>query len=115
MRVNPRISQNIAKTLIWMAALFVLAVLGFILVYILIKGLLVINWQFLTEIPRNMGRSGGISSTIVGTLFVTAVAIVIVMPFGIGTAFYLSEYTRENALAAMENRKGCPKLSPYFL
>jgi len=95
--MNPRASERIAKAVIWLAALLVTAVLGFILVYILIKGLMVINWQFLTDIPRNMGRSGGIASAIVGTLFVTAVAIVIVTPFGIGTAFYLSEYTAENA------------------
>jgi len=40
-----------------------------------------------------MGRSGGVSSTIVGTFFVSAVAIIIAVPFGIGTAFYLAEYT----------------------
>jgi len=96
MRVHPRIAQRVAKAVIWFAAILVLAVLGFILSYILVKGLMVINWQFLTDIPRNMGRSGGISSTIVGTLFVTAVAVVIVTPFGIGTAFYLSEYTTES-------------------
>ena len=94
MRISPRTSQKIAKIVIWAAALFVLAVLLAILVYILYKGLPLINWSFLTEIPRNMGRSGGISSTIVGTLFVSAVAIVIAVPFGIGTAFYLAEYTR---------------------
>ena len=96
MRLSPRVSEKIAKAVIWLAAALVLAVLGFILVYILVKGLRVISWQFLTEIPRNMGRSGGIASTIVGTLLVTLVAIVIVTPFGIGTAFYLSEYTTEN-------------------
>jgi len=79
-----------------LVALFVMLILVFILAYILVKGLFVIDWEFLTDIPHNMGRSGGISSTIVGTLLVTAVAIVIVTPFGIGTAFYLAEYTAEN-------------------
>ena len=97
MRMSPRTGEKIAKAVIWLAALLVVAVLGFILVYILVKGLMVINWKFLTDIPRDMGRSGGIASAIAGTLFVTAVAIVIVTPFGIGTAFYLSEYTSENA------------------
>jgi phosphate transport system permease protein len=41
-----------------------------------------------------MGREGGILSPIVGTLSVTALAVLIAMPFGIGTAFYLAEYTR---------------------
>jgi len=94
MRMKPRTSEKIAKVLIWSAALLVLAVLMFIIINILVRGLPIINWSFLTEIPRNMGREGGISSTIVGTLFVSAVAIIIAVPFGIGAAFYLAEYTR---------------------
>jgi phosphate transport system permease protein len=96
MRIKPRTSEKIAKVLIWSAALSVLAVLVAIIIYILFKGLPFINWRFLTEIPRNMGRSGGISSAIAGTLFVSLLAVVIAVPFGIGTAFYLAEYTREN-------------------
>ncbi|MCL1820454.1 MAG: phosphate ABC transporter permease PstA [Oscillospiraceae bacterium] len=98
MKGSSRVTENIIKTLIWAAALSVLTVLVVIIAYILIRGLPVISWQFLTEIPRNMGRSGGISSTIVGTLMVTLVAIVIATPFGIGTAFYLAEYTRRDSM-----------------
>ena len=113
--INPRISGKIAKTLIWFAALFVLVVLTAIIVYILFKGLPIINWRFLTDIPRNMGRSGGISSTIVGTILITVVAIVIAAPFGIGTAFYLAEYTRENIVTRIirfsaESLAGIPSI-----
>jgi len=89
-----RTGEKIAKALIWTAAISVLAVLAAIIVYLLYKGLPMINWSFLTEIPRNMGRDGGISSTIIGTVMVTGVAVVIAVPLGIGTAFYLAEYTR---------------------
>ncbi len=95
MRVSPRNSQLIAKLMIWSAALLVILLLLFIMAYILLKGLPTLSWQFLSEIPRDMGRSGGILSTIVGTVLVTAVAIVVATPFGVGTAFYLTEYTRE--------------------
>ena len=113
--INPRTSEKIAKCLIWTAALFVMGILLFIIVYILAKGLPIINWQFLTDVPRNMGRSGGISSTIAGTLAVTAVAALIATPFGIGTAFYLAEYTRENAVTRMirfsaESLAGIPSI-----
>lgn len=94
MKTRKRTGERIAKIVIWTAAVFVLAVLSAIIIYLLYKGLPVINWRFLTEIPRNMGRDGGISSTIVGTVLVTSVAIVIAVPLGIGTAFYLAEYTR---------------------
>jgi len=94
MKMNARTKEQIAKAVIWAAALLVLAVLGSIVIHILVKGLPSVNWRFLTKIPRSMGRAGGISSTIVGTLLVTAVAVAVAAPFGVGTAVYLAEYTK---------------------
>lgn len=115
MRMNAKTSQKIAKFLIWTAALLVMAILFSIIIYILVKGIPMISWQFLTEIPRNMGRSGGISSSIVGTLLVTAVAVIIATPFGIGTAIYLTEYTRESRITRIirfsaESLAGIPSI-----
>jgi len=113
--MKPRTGERIAKVIIWAAALLVLVVLAAIVIYILYKGVPRISWSFLTEIPRNMGRSGGISSAIVGTLFVSAVAIVLAVPFGIGTAFYLAEYTRGGAITRIirfsaESLAGIPSI-----
>ena len=115
MRVSARNAQRIAKILIWSAAMLVIIILLAIIGYILMKGIPELNWQFLSEIPRNMGRSGGISSTIIGTLLVTAVAIVVATPFGVGTAFYLTEYTRENRITRIirfsaESLSGIPSI-----
>ena len=87
MRVSPKTSQRIAKIVIWSAAIIVILVLLFIMVYILAKGLPTLSWQFLSENPSDMGRSGGILSTIVSTVLVTAVAVIVATPFGVGTAF----------------------------
>lgn len=115
MRMSPKTAQKIAKIVIWSSAVLVIFVLLAIIFYILIKGIPQINWQFLTQIPRNMGRSGGISSTIVGTLLLTLVAVVIAAPFGIGTAFYLTEYTREGRITRIirfsaESLAGIPSI-----
>ena len=115
MKLSPHTSEKIAKVIIWGAALTVLVVLIAIIIYLMFKGLPLVNWSFLTEIPRNMGRSGGISSTIVGTLMVTLVAIVIAVPFGIGTAFYLAEYTNESIITRIirfsaESLAGIPSI-----
>ena len=114
-RRNPRANEMAAKTVIWTAAIFVIAVLVFVVAYILVKGLPVLSWAFITEIPRNMGRSGGVSSTIIGTLLITAVAVVLAAPFGIGTAFYLAEYTRESNITRIirfcaESLAGIPSI-----
>jgi len=115
MKTRAHTSERIAKQVIWAAALFVMAILLFIIAYILVKGLPIVNWQFLTDIPRSMGREGGVSSAIVGTLLVTVVAIAIATPFGIGTAFYLAEYTRENVVTRIirfcaESLAGIPSI-----
>jgi len=112
---SKRAGEAAAKIVIWAAAVFVIAILMFIVIYILVRGLPVLSWDFLTEIPRNMGRSGGVSSTIVGTLLITAVAVVIAAPFGVGTAFYLAEYTRENIVTRVirfsaESLAGIPSI-----
>jgi phosphate transport system permease protein len=110
-----RAGEKIAKAFIWTAALSVLAVLVAILIYILVMGLPHISWSFLTELPRSMGREGGIAPAIVGTLWVTALAILIAMPFGIGAAFYLAEYTREGVVTRIirfsaESLAGIPSI-----
>ena len=115
MRISSSTSEKIAKSFIWSTALFVLIILVSIIMYVLLKGLPVISWEFLTDIPRSMGRRGGVASTIAGTLMVTAVAIIIAMPFGIGTAFYLAEYTRENLVTRIirfsaESLAGIPSI-----
>lgn len=115
MRINAKTSQKIAKFLIWTAALLVIAILFSIIIHILVKGIPMLSWQFLTDIPRDMGRSGGIASSIVGTLIVTAVAVLVATPFGIGTAIYLTEYTRESKVTRIirfsaESLAGIPSI-----
>ena len=115
MRINPRKTQLMARIVIWFAAILVLVILFSIIIYILSKGIPHITWQFLTQIPSDMGRSGGISSAIVGTLAVTLVAIVVATPFGVGTAFYLTEYTRESVITKIvrfsaESLAGIPSI-----
>ncbi len=114
-RLNPKQTQIIAKIVIWSAAIVVLILLFSIIIYILSKGIPNITWQFLTEIPSDMGRSGGILSAIVGTLSVTFVAIIVATPLGIGTAFYLTEYTRESIVTKIirfsaESLAGIPSI-----
>ncbi|WP_186423254.1 phosphate ABC transporter permease PstA [Lacrimispora celerecrescens] len=115
MRINAKTSEKIAKVLIWTAALLVIAILFSIIIHILVKGIPMLSWQFLTDIPRDMGRSGGISSSIVGTMIVTAVAVIVATPFGIGTAIYLTEYTRESRVTRIirfsaESLAGIPSI-----
>jgi len=77
------------------ATLVTLAVLLFIIVFVLQKGLPVMSVKFLFTNPQEMGRAGGIFPTLVGSVLLPLLAILIAMPLGVGTAVYLTEYTRE--------------------
>lgn len=95
MKISPKITQAIAVTLLGAATLLTVAVLVFIIVYVLGKGLPEVNLEFLFSAPKEMGRAGGIFPTLVGTVLLPLMAIAIALPLGVGTAVYLTEYTRE--------------------
>jgi phosphate transport system permease protein len=98
MRIPPKYTQTIAITVLGAATLLTLAVLVFIIAFVLEKGLPVVTWTFLSTEPQDMGRGGGIFPIIVGTLLLPLLALVIALPLGVGSAVYLCEYTRETRL-----------------
>ena len=83
--------------------LFKLSVIGFsfasilpllfILFYIFKNGVAVINWQFLTQLPKPVGEiGGGISNAIIGTVMLVIISSICSIPLGIGAGIYLSEH-----------------------
>jgi phosphate transport system permease protein len=98
MRIDPRTEQSVVRIVLWAFTVTTVAILLFIIVFVLRKGLPALSWEFLSKNPVDMGREGGILSTIVGTVALTAGAILIATPLGIGTAIYLTEYTWEGPL-----------------
>ncbi len=91
-------SERLAFTAIRASVAVVLLILGVIMYYIVANGLPALSWDFLTQPPRDLGRSGGIYPAIVGTLYLVAGAIALALPVGVGAAIYLTEYTRENTV-----------------
>jgi len=86
-----------------------------IVAYILVRGLPVVDLEFLTESPRNMGKEGGILPSIVGTLALTTISVLIAAPLGVGTAIFLTEYTREGLFPRLvrfgtESLSGIPSI-----
>ena len=96
MRLPPKITQALAVIILGTATLLTVAVLVMIIAFVLKRGVPEISWEFLSTKPQEMGKAGGILPTIVGTILLPLIAIVIALPMGVGTAVYLSEYTREN-------------------
>jgi len=112
---NPYRTQKIAFFLLFLATLLIVVPVGMIVVIIIQKGLPAINWQFLTDIPRQGMRSGGIFPAIVGTLYLVTGAILFALPVGLLAAIYLSEYSKDNILnrlirLAIVNLAGVPSV-----
>lgn len=82
-------------------AVATLACLILIISYIMGNGLKEINWEFLSESPRLMGKEGGIFPVIIGTIYVTAVAVIIAAPIGIASAIYFVEYAKPGKLISL--------------
>ena len=74
-----------------------------ILGYIVYKGIPAISWDFITKMPTDGMRGGGIFPAIIGTLWLTLGTIVVSVPFGILTGIYLVEYAKDNFLTRIIN------------
>jgi phosphate transport system permease protein len=94
-RLPPVVWQIIVKTILWTLTGFTVGILLFIIFFIFLNGLPQVSWEFLSTNPVDMGRSGGILATIVSTLYLIVIALLFATPLGLGTAIYLTEYTRE--------------------
>ncbi len=97
-KFSQKIIQKIAFSTLGISIIIIIILLGIILSYIIMNGTGALDWEFLTEAPKNLGRAGGISTPLIGTLYLVAGAISIALPIGVGASIYLTEYTKENTL-----------------
>ncbi|MDI6871081.1 MAG: phosphate ABC transporter permease PstA [Bacillota bacterium] len=100
-RRRNRLADLAGRGLLVLAAAVTVAILLALLLYVLVKGLPLVSWEFLTALPRRMGRLGGIWPTIVGTLYLSAVALGVAAPLGVAAAVYLAEYAPPGRLTRL--------------
>jgi phosphate transport system permease protein len=97
-KLSEKLKQRIAFSAISLAIIAVIIFLGIILAYIIFNGAGAITWEFISTGPSDLGRSGGILPSIIGTLYLVAGAIAVALPLGVGAAIYLHEYTKEGII-----------------
>jgi len=112
---NSHRTQKIAFFFLLSATLLIVVPVGLIVLIIIQKGLPAINWQFLSDIPRQGMRAGGIFPAIIGTVYLVTGAIIFALPIGLLAAIYLSEYSKDNLLnwvikLAIVNLAGVPSV-----
>ncbi len=89
------------KVISTLCAALALLLLAWILITVVHRGAAAINWDFFTELPPPPGvKGGGLSSAIVGTLLITALATVIGVPIGMLAGVYLAEFGAHSWIAS---------------
>jgi len=88
---------SLVKTLGFTGAVILIV----ILVFVVYNGIHVLSWDFITQPPVDAMTKGGIFPVIVGTIFLTLLCMLVVIPIGITTAIFLAEYAKPGMMLNM--------------
>ncbi|MFQ5856803.1 MAG: phosphate ABC transporter permease PstA [Anaerolineae bacterium] len=107
--------QRIMFILLGLATIVVVVPILLVIGYIVIQGIGVIDWTFLSAMPQDGMKAGGIFPAIVGTVLLTLGTAIVSIPIGVGASIYLAEYAGENWLTrairlAIINLAGIPSV-----
>ena len=113
--MSRQLTQRLVFTLITLAAIATVTPIVLVVGYIAWLGAPAISLEFLTAMPRDGMRAGGIGPAIVGTVYLTLGTALIAVPLGVAAAVYLSEYAKDNRLTrairiAIINLAGIPSV-----
>lgn len=107
--------QQACKLLFLMMTMFLVLPVLVIVLVLVVRGAPALSLDFFLQAPQKNGAAGGIWPALVGTLWLTAGALLLALPLGIAAAIYLSEYARDNWLTrvintAIVNLAGVPSI-----
>lgn len=91
-------NQSIAFWIFRLLSYSIVAILFIILSFIVIKGISVVNWSFISEMPEEGMTKGGIYPAIIGTLYLVAGSMIFAFPVGVLAAIYMNEYVKEGII-----------------
>ena len=93
----PNLTYRVIKDRVFQALIVLFSFLTFlplllIIFHIVQNGIAVVDWEFLTHLPKPVGEvGGGIANAMVGTLMLIVIASVVALPIGVCAGVYLAE------------------------
>lgn len=110
-----RFSDSLMYSLIYLCASFSVLLLTGIIIYIFVRGINSVNWEFLTTVTSVLHHTVGIAGNILNTIIITILTMIIATPIGVGAAVYLNEYAKPGKLLsaiefATETLSGIPSI-----
>ena len=91
-RRTEKFGVNLLRLVTLLTALPVIGVI----VFILVKGAPAISWEFITQMPSDGMRAGGILPAIMGTFYLTLGTAIFSVPLGVAAGIYIAEYAPDN-------------------
>ena len=109
------ILQRVVFALLMLATLLVALVAVAVMGIIIVRGSRMLSWSFLTTMPSQGMRAGGIFPALVGTLELVGLTMLFALPMGVAAAIYLTEYAADSWLTrlvrlALVNLSGVPSV-----
>jgi phosphate transport system permease protein len=92
---NKMRNQAIAFWVLRLLSYSIVAILFTILSFIIYKGVSVVNWNFITQMPEDGMTKGGIYPAIIGTLCLVLGSMIFAFPVGVLAAIYMNEYVKD--------------------
>lgn len=94
--MNAKRSDKIATGVLYAVAGIIVLILASLLLYILVRGIPHISWEFLTSPSKAYQEGGGIGIQLFNSLYLLLVTMTISFPISLGAGIYLSEYAKKN-------------------
>ena len=109
------LADKLFKAIILLLSFACILPMFFILFFITSKGISVINWNFLTQLPKPVGEAGGgIFNALIGTFMLIAVSTLLSVPMGVFAGIFLSEYRKGRLVylvrLSIETLQGIPSI-----
>ena len=105
----------VMRTLLYASAAIICALLIFLIGYILYRGIPSLSWEFLTSEESVINDVQGILPALINTLYIIIATLIFILPLGVGSAIYLTEYATNKKLVsaiefATETLSGMPSI-----
>ena len=103
------------RGLMVVSTVLTVALVLFLMGYVLVKGLPNISWELLSTKPSYITERIGILPDVLNTVYIVLATLVIVLPLGVGAAIYLTEYAKNKKVVgiieyASETLSGIPSI-----
>ncbi|MBM7693736.1 phosphate transport system permease protein [Peribacillus deserti] len=114
--MKPRLSFNVFfRFLFLLATLFGLLVLGILLYRIISEGFPYFDLHFFQSLPSRHPEQAGVYTALIGSIWLMAVVAPVSLILGVGTAIFLEEYAKKNAITTfiqinISNLAGVPSI-----